>query len=80
MQMVPHASHFGVCWNHFSRDLIESRPKNGEIYRNFAAKMQTPDHIEPIAIVAFGHAAFHPPVPPRMAVDSLLLSEPRIGS
>ena len=29
MQMVlaAHASHFGVCWNHFSRDLIESRPK-----------------------------------------------------
>ena len=82
MQMVlaAHASHFGVCWNHFSRDLIESRPKNGEIYRNFAAKMQIPDHIEPIAIVAFGQAAFHPPVPPRMAVDSLLLAEPRIGN
>ena len=81
MQMVlaAHASHFGVCWNHFSRDLIESRPKNTEIYRAFAAKMHIPDHIEPIAIVAFGQAAFHPPVPPRMAVDSLLLAQPRVG-
>jgi len=81
MQMVlaAHASHFGVCWNHFSRDLIESRPRNGEIYRAFAEKMGIPDHIEPIAIVAFGNAAFHPPVPPRMAVESLLLREPRVG-
>ena len=81
MQMVlaAHASHFGVCWNHFSRDLIESRPRNGEIYRAFAEKMGIPEHIEPIAIVAFGNAAFHPPVPPRMAVESLLLREPRVG-
>ena len=75
MQMVlaAHASHFGVCWNHFSLDLIELRPRNGEIYRAFAEKMGIPDYIEPIAIIAFGHAAFHPPVPPRMAVESLLL-------
>ena len=80
MQMVlaAHASHFGVCWNHFSLDLIESRPRNGEIYRAFAEKMGIPGYIEPIAIIAFGHAAFHPPVPPRMAVESLLLRAPRI--
>ena len=80
MQMVlaAHASHFGVCWNHFSLDLIELRPRNGEIYRAFAEKMGIPDYIEPIAIIAFGHAAFHPPVPPRMAVESLLLRAPRI--
>ena len=44
----------------------------------FAEKMGIPGYIEPIAIIAFGHAAFHPPVPPRMAVESLLLRAPRI--
>lgn len=79
MQMVlaAHASNFGVCWNHFSWDLIVSRPKNHEIYKEFARKMQIPDHIEPIAIIAFGVAAFHPPVPPRMDVDSLLIGPSR---
>ncbi|MGO4836743.1 hypothetical protein AB4144_31300, partial [Rhizobiaceae sp. 2RAB30] len=65
------------CWNHFSRDLIESRPRNQEIYAEFASKMSIPDHIEPIAIIAFGTAAFHPPVPPRMAVESLLIGGDR---
>ena len=75
MQMVlaAHASHFGVCWNHFSRDLIESREVNRELYVKFARALGIPDYIEPIAIVAFGAAEFHPPVPPRMDVDSLLL-------
>lgn len=75
MQMVlaAHAGNFGVCWNHFSRDLIDSRPRNQEIYAAFARKMRIPDHIEPIAVIAFGVAAFHPPVPPRMAVESLLI-------
>ena len=75
MQMVllAHASHFGVCWNHFSRDLIESRERNRQIYSDFAAHVGIPHYIEPIAILAIGAAAFHPPVPPRMDVESLLL-------
>ncbi|BCH26187.1 hypothetical protein MesoLjLb_59720 [Mesorhizobium sp. L-8-3] len=79
MQMVlaAHAGNFGVCWNHFSRDLIESRPRNQEIYAEFARKMRIPDHIEPVAVIAFGAAAFHPPVPPRMAVESLLIGDDR---
>ncbi|WP_114952860.1 nitroreductase family protein [Sphingosinicella terrae] len=73
MVLAAHASHYGVCWNHFSRDLIESRPRNREIYDGFVREMDIPDFIEPVAIVAFGVAAFHPPVPPRMKVESLLL-------
>lgn len=77
MQMVlaAHAGNFGVCWNHFSRDLIDSRPRNQEIYAEFARRMRIPDHVEPIAVVAFGVAAFHPPVPPRMAVEALLIGD-----
>lgn len=76
MQMVltAHAAKLGVCWNHFTPDLINSRTRNKEIYRKFAAKMSIPDYIEPVAIIAFGVAAFHPPVPPRMEVDALLLT------
>jgi nitroreductase len=75
MQMVltAHAAHYGVCWNHFSRDLIDSRERNRAIYGAFAQAMKIPDYVEPIAIIAFGHAAFHPPVPPRMSVESMLL-------
>ena len=75
MQMVltAHAAHFGVCWNHFSRDLIESRERNRTVYEQFAQAMNIPGYVEPVAIIAFGHAAFHPPVPPRMSVDSMLL-------
>ena len=75
MQMVltAHAAHFGVCWNHFSRDLIESRERNRTVYAQFAQAMNIPGYVEPVAIIAFGHAAFHPPVPPRMSVDSMLL-------
>ncbi len=75
MQMVltAHAAHYGVCWNHFSRDLIESRESNTRTYKTFAEAMGIPDHVEPVAIIAFGIAAFHPPVPPRMNIDSMLL-------
>jgi len=75
MQMVlaAHAAHYGVCWNHFSRDLIESRESNRITYGRFARAMNIPDYVEPVAIIAFGHAAFHPPVPPRMSVESMLL-------
>lgn len=75
MQMVltAHAAHYGVCWNHFSRDLIESRESNTRTYKKFADIMGIPEHVEPVAIIAFGIAAFHPPVPPRMNIDSMLL-------
>jgi nitroreductase len=75
MQMVltAHAAHYGVCWNHFSRDLIESRESNKRVYERFAKAMGIPDYVEPVAIIAFGHAAFHPPVPPRMSVEAMLL-------
>jgi nitroreductase len=75
MQMVlaAHAAHYGVCWNHFSRDLIESRESNKRVYEKFARAMGIPDHVEPVAIIAFGIAAFHPPVPPRMNIESMLL-------
>lgn len=75
MQMVllAHASKFGVCWNHFSRDLIESRESNKRAYKLFAEQTNIPKYIEPVAIVAFGAAAFHPPPPPRMNIESFLL-------
>lgn len=75
MQMVltAHSAHYGVCWNHFSRDLIESRESNKRVYEKFARAMGIPDHVEPVAIIAFGIAEFHPPVPPRMDIESMLL-------
>ena len=77
MQMVlaAHAAHYGVCWNHFATDLIASRKKNEEIYARFTTEQNIPDYIEPIAIIAFGVADFHPPVPARVSVEDLLLRD-----
>ncbi|HEY6560047.1 MAG TPA: nitroreductase family protein [Polyangiaceae bacterium] len=82
MQMVLLAHHcnLGVCWNHFARDLIGSRPANQTQYRRFIESMAIPEHIEPIALVAIGRAKFLPPVPDRMKVDSLLLGEPILSN
>lgn len=73
MVLTAHKAHFGVCWNHFARCLIESRDTNKMIYATFVRKLEIPSFIEPVAIVAFGRAKFHPPVPPRMEVKRLLL-------
>jgi len=73
MVLTAHAANFGVCWNHFTRDLIESREANRLIYASFAQRAGIPTHVEPVAIIAFGAAAFHPPVPARMRTEDVLL-------
>jgi nitroreductase len=74
MKLCAHAAGFGVCWNHFCRDLLESRPRNGEIYSAFASALHVPEHVEPVAILAFGRAASIPPVPARQSPTQLLIS------
>ena len=75
MQMVlaAHSAGFGVCWNHFAKDLVASRKKNRGLYERFAGAMNIPSWVTPIAIVAVGRPAFIPPAPPRRPVDDLLL-------
>jgi nitroreductase len=75
MQMVllAHACGYGVCWNHLSQDLIDSRPVSKEAYTVFSRALGLPEYVEPIAVIAFGVASFHPPTPPRMDVESLLI-------
>lgn len=63
----------GTCWNHFGRDMIESREVNKNIYRNFCKQMGIKDYIEPVAILAIGSPAFIPPTPARVKVGSLKL-------
>lgn len=71
--LVAHAAHFGVCWNHFSTDLIRSREQNIKIYANFCEKLKIPEHVEPVAVIAFGVVESYPPVPARMEVASYIL-------
>lgn len=73
MVLVAHKCGLGVCWNHFADDLIESREINQKIYANFAHKLDIPDYITPIAIIATGVPKFIPPEPARMELDNLLL-------
>ncbi|MBD9388221.1 nitroreductase family protein [Agrobacterium sp. AGB01] len=73
MALLAHGANFGVCWNHFSTDLIQSRSSNVEVYRNFVKMHSIPDHIEPVALLAFGRAAFYPPAPARMNTSDYLL-------
>jgi len=73
MQMVMAAHHAGLgsCWNHFCYDFVYSRPKNLPIFKNFYNKLQIPDDIEPIALVAFGTPAFVSPPPLRPPFEAL---------
>ena len=78
MQMVlaAHQGGYGVCWNHFAIDLIESRKSNIEAYKRFSQKLGIDDWITPIAIIAIGRPAFLPPVPARSDIESLLIPDP----
>ena len=73
MVLVAHKCGLGVCWNHFADDLINSREANKRIYANFAQKLNIPDYITPIAIIATGVPKFIPPEPARMEIDNLLI-------
>jgi nitroreductase len=74
MVLVAHAAGLGTCWNHFADDLIRSRERNRTLYAAFARALGIPDHVEPVAIVAIGRAAFVPPTPARVGIDDLLLT------
>ena len=75
MQMVlaAHNSGLGVTWNHFAPDLIASRAANKKTYSNFAKRLNVPEYITPVALVAVGLPKFIPPEPARMKTDSLMI-------
>ncbi|RUT04169.1 hypothetical protein DSM107010_58450 [Chroococcidiopsis cubana SAG 39.79] len=75
MQMIllAHKCGPGVCWNHFADDLINSRNINKTIYSQFTKKLNIPEYIAPIAIVAIGYPSFIPPEPARMEIESLVI-------
>jgi nitroreductase len=77
MQMINVAHHAGVgtCWNHFGRDLIDSREQNKQAYTKFREIHDIPPYIEPIAIVAVGMPEYIPPTPPRPQLNNLLLDQ-----
>ncbi|MFW5804024.1 MAG: nitroreductase family protein [bacterium] len=56
----------GSSWNHFGLDLIKTRNVNIEIYKKFQNKLDIPDYIIPIAIIAIGMPEYIPPKPARM--------------
>lgn len=71
MVMAAHNAGLGSCWNHFCKDFVYSRPKNLRIFKQFYRKMNIPDEIEPIALIAFGIPAFVSPPPERAPFESL---------
>jgi len=77
MQMILLAEKIGLasCWNHFARDLIFSRPSNPDRYRNFVKQLGIPPEVEPVAIVCFGLPLLVTPIPPRLPVDEVMISE-----
>ena len=75
MYLLAHAAGLGMCWNHFARDLVDSRPKNQVTYARFAEALAIPDHVEPVAIVAFGAGRYVPPAPARTDNADLHLGE-----
>ncbi|MDD4149130.1 MAG: nitroreductase family protein [Bacteroidales bacterium] len=56
----------GSSWNHFGLDLIKTRNENIKIYKKFQNKLDIPDYIIPIAIIAIGMPEYIPPKPARM--------------
>ena len=73
MILCAHSTGLGTCWNHFATDLIQSREANVKSYAVFTARLNIPDYIEPIAVVAIGYPEFIPPTPARMDVTELIL-------
>jgi len=73
MVLAAHSAGYGVCWNHFADDLINSRSKNIKTYKVFSNQLNIPNYITPIAIIAVGKPAFIPPTPARMDIESLIL-------
>lgn len=78
MQMVlaAHRGGYGVCWNHFADDLVNSRKSNQVAYGRFTEVLGIGAHIAPVAVVAVGRPAFIPPMPARIDVEDLILPEP----
>jgi len=75
MIMAAHNAGIGTCWNHFGRDLINSREQNKQAYTKFAEIHNIPQYVEPIAIIAVGMPEYIPPTPPRPALDQLVLND-----
>jgi nitroreductase len=75
MQMVniANSAGFGVCWNHFSEDLVKSRKQNIEAYKRFCKELNIPEYVKPVAIVSVGRAKFLPPTPLRLEVSELII-------
>lgn len=73
--MVTSAQTLGLdsCWNHFTSEFISSRKSNIEQYELIKDKLNIPDYIEPIAILAVGKADYIPPKPERMTLDSFFI-------
>jgi nitroreductase len=68
-----HESGLGTCWNHFGRDLIESRKVNQETYHQFCKVLDIEEYIEPVAILAVGIPKYIPPTPARMDIKDLII-------
>lgn len=56
----------GASWNHFGLDMINSRNQNIAAYNNFIKKLNIPEYIIPIAIIAIGKPKIITPTPERM--------------
>lgn len=82
MQMIAaaHAAGLGTCWNHLSRDLVDSRPANRIAYRDFSDALNIPAHVAPAAILAVGIPAYIPPTPIRRRLEDLLLKSETTAS
>jgi len=75
MQMIltAHNAGLGTSWNHFGKDLINSRRSNRRKYREFADQLDIPNYVEPMAIVCVGVAKFIPPTPARASNERYLI-------
>lgn len=73
MVLAAHKGGYGVCWNHFADDLVQSRKSNVSAYKNFCQNLGIGEHIAPVAIIAVGRPEFIPPEPARTNIDDLLL-------
>jgi len=73
MLVGAHESGLGTCWNHFARDLIDSRSVNQKAYADFCEKLDIDSYIHPVAILAVGLPKYIPPSPERMNTRDLML-------
>jgi hypothetical protein len=66
-------SGLGTCWNHFGRDLIESRKINQETYHQFCKALDIEEYIELVAILAVCIPKYIPSTPARMDIKDLII-------